>query len=380
MNKKLAITLGIMGGIIIGALIMFLVLGGNKSKPEEPKETESVIIKFATDGGMKVDDYKIPKGSMGVLPKTTKDGYEFLGWYLNDTEITDTYVFNENITVKAKWEILKEEAKTFKVTYDAKGGTKVNPTTVTCGKTLKLPKNPTRNGYKFVAWEDKNGKTILNGALLSCEDVTLYAKWEQVKVTPTPTSKITPTPEVKITYTCPSGYTLSGSKCIIEATPKEKCPDGTKIDGTLCINTSVSNGGNRVCKEDTVSIDGKGHTWTGKGVYHFYGNSYGKCAYYKWVNYTTKEQCDAIRINDPQNHKTVWVSDLNGCYAEDKMGNYETVCASDYKYYSSSELSSKFNIHDNGKCLKVVSKVKYCDSDYTLSNNKCQKTINATVK
>ena len=71
---------------------------------------------------------------------------------------------------------------------------------------------------------------------------------------------------------------------------------------------------------------------------------------------------------------------MNGCYAEDKMNNYEIVCSSDYQYYTSAELSSKFNIHDNAKCLKKVAKTKYCDEGYTLTSGKCIKTIDATLK
>ena len=62
------------------------------------------------------------------------------------------------------------------------------------------------------------------------------------------------------------------------------------------------------------------------------------------------------------------------------MNNYETVCASDYQYYSSGDLSSKFGIHDNGKCLKKVAKNPSCDDGYALTNNKCVKTIDATLK
>ena len=62
------------------------------------------------------------------------------------------------------------------------------------------------------------------------------------------------------------------------------------------------------------------------------------------------------------------------------MNNYETVCSSDYNFYSSSELSSKFGIHDNGKCLRKVSKTSYCDEGFTLTSGKCIKTIDATLK
>ena len=293
----------LIGGIITGVLLM------NKKKPvpdpvPAPPKIEKVIITFDADGGEKVDNLEIDKGAQVLLPSTTKEGYTFAGWYLNDTEIKSTYVYNESITVKAKWEKIKEEEKTFKVTFDSKGGSKVNAMTIVCGKTLTLPKNPTKSGYKFISWVDKNEKPILNGAKLSCENVTLYAKWEEVKkeepkTEPAPTPE--PTPEPQKTYTCPSGYTLSGTKCTIEGSSHETCPSDTKVDGSLCIRTSDNNAGTRQCKEDTVAIDGKGHTWTGRGDYYMAG--FGHCAYYKWTNITNQNDC-TTNIN----RKAVWVS------------------------------------------------------------------------
>ena len=378
MNKKTIIILcSILGAIALCCATVFITIAVMNHNKE-------VTIQFDVDGGVAVPDLKVKKGKTATLPSTTKENHLFEGWYFNDKEITSTYHFNKDITVKAKWKEITEEVKTFKVVYDSKGGSAVSETTVECEKPLTLPANPTRSGYTFDGWEDSNGKVILNGALLTCEDVTLTAKWvknEEPKKEETkkeePKKEETPKEEPKKEYTCPDGYTLNGVKCSIEGTVHEKCPTDTTADGSLCIRTTDSNEGERVCKEYTVSIDGKGHTWTGGGDYYYIPNAYGNCAYYKWTDYTTKEQCE--NANDTY-HKTKWVSYLNGCYAETKMNNYETVCSSDYQFYSSSELSSKFGIHNNGRCLKKVAKTKYCDEGYTLTSGKCIKTIDATVK
>ena len=69
----------------------------------------------------------------------------------------------------------------YTVTFDSKGGSKVSPVKINCelgGATVKLPKAPTKDFYEFRVWEDKHGTPILDGALLTCEDVTLYAVWE----------------------------------------------------------------------------------------------------------------------------------------------------------------------------------------------------------
>ena len=362
-NKKLPIIIiGIVLALVLIGVILFLVLGNRK-----------VTITFNENGGTVLAPMEVKKGAPVNLPDATKEGFAFEGWYLNEQKVPNPATFEENATLVAHY--IEETAKTMTITFDTQGGNKIEPMTIECDPVLNLPK-PTRSGYKFLQWQDKNEVPISNETKLVCGDLTLYAKWEkeaEKKSEAKPASS-----EAKKEYTCPSGYTLNGTKCTIETAAKEKCPDDTKVDGSLCIRTSDSNGGQRVCKEDTVSIDGKGHTYTGTGDYYFFGNSYGKCAYYKWKSYTTQTQCEqAYDIN----HKTTWVSELSGCYAETKMGNYETVCTGDYQYYSSSDLSSKFGIHDNGKCLRKVSKVKYCDTEgYTLSNGKCVKTIEATLK
>ena len=363
-NKKLGIILAaILGLLIIATVVCLLVFRGNK-----------ITVSFV-DGETVISTLNVKKGEKINLPGVEREGYDLEGWYYNNEKLRDGVFFTENAIVIARW--LEQSKPTMRIVFDTDGGKDLEPITIECDSELKLP-TPTRDGYKFVNWLDKNEVIISNETKLACEDVSLKAKWEKEEATATPTTKPTPTPTTKPKeYTCPNGYTLNGTKCTIEGTVREKCPSDTKADGTLCIRTSDSNGGDRVCKSDTVSIDGKGHTWTGQGDYYFFGNSYGKCAYYWWQSYTTQSQCEGAH---DINHKTTWVSELGKCYAETKMNNYETVCSGDYQYYSSDELSSKFGIHDGGKCLRKVSKEKYCDSGYTLTNNKCIKTIDATEK
>lgn len=378
--KKKIIIISIILAVALIVCGCFLLLGnGGKGKENNDKKDinnkpvtkEEIIITFDSDGGSNVENIKIEKGKTTVLPTTTKEKHSFLGWYLDEEKITEEYVFEKDTTLKAKWEEIKEDVKTFIVTFNSNGGSSINKLTIECGKLLPALSKPTKNGYTFVSWADKNGKVISGGAKLSCENITLYANWEKVE------TKTETKTETKKTYTCPDGYYLDGTKCKISKEPSKVCPSGTKVDGDLCIRTSDVNAGTRQCKEDTVSIDGKGHTWTGRGDYYYIPNAYGKCAYYKWSSITNESDC-IQNIN----RKAVWVSQLNGCYAETKMNNYETICDNSYKYYSSDELSSKFGIHDNGKCLKKVDKEEICDTanGYVLTAGSCIKTIDATIK
>ena len=84
----------------------------------------------------------------------------------------------------------KEEDKkeTITITFDTKGGSIIDSITIGKDAELTLPKEPTRDGYTFKGWVDKNETPIYNKVLL-IEDTTLYAVWEKVenKITSTKT-------------------------------------------------------------------------------------------------------------------------------------------------------------------------------------------------
>lgn len=359
--------------IVVGVVALFgvlaIVLNKKPAKDPVPSDNtevkEKVTITFNTDGGEAVEKLEVDKGSQVLLPSTVKSGYTFTGWYLNDTEITSTYIFNENITVTAKWEKIKETEKTFKVTFDSKGGSKVSTMTIVCGKTLTLPKNPTKDGYTFNGWEDKNGKSILNGAKLSCENVTLYAKWNKVEE-----PKKEETKEPQKTYTCPTGYTLNGTKCTIEENVKEKCGErGFDYNGKcVTITGSARKDTQRSCPKENVTymsfagqVDGKVVNW---GLYG--------CAYYK-TNDTTSDACTS--------HGFKWVTPENACYVKWISNNTINTCdhLNNYAYITNPNTYEGVN-GLNGGCFPVSDKIKYCSDGFELANNKCVKTIDATLK
>ena len=76
----------------------------------------------------------------------------------------------------------KEENKkeTITITFDTKGGSKINSITINKDTEFTLPTDPTFKGYTFKGWVDKNETPIYNKVLLA-EDTTLYAVWEKVE-------------------------------------------------------------------------------------------------------------------------------------------------------------------------------------------------------
>lgn len=122
-------------------------------------------------------------------------GENFIDWYEvisveDDSDILakDSFDFEtkikENKTLKAVYKAeQKEEEKeieTIKITFDSKGGSKINSVTINAGAKLSFPKSPTRNGYTFVSWTLANGKEVKNNTVFK-ENTTLYAKWNKVE-------------------------------------------------------------------------------------------------------------------------------------------------------------------------------------------------------
>ena len=78
---------------------------------------EYITIKFNTNTIYDIDDIKIIKGSkIDELPLIKKEGYTFLGWYMNDEEYTNKELYSDTI-LEAKFEETKEELKIGDIVY-----------------------------------------------------------------------------------------------------------------------------------------------------------------------------------------------------------------------------------------------------------------------
>lgn len=72
-------------------------------------------------------------------------------------------------------------ATTYTVTFESEGGSPVAPVTVAEGGKVKKPSEPTREGYYFGGWWNKNKQgnysTAYNFSKAVKKDLTLYARW-----------------------------------------------------------------------------------------------------------------------------------------------------------------------------------------------------------
>jgi uncharacterized repeat protein (TIGR02543 family) len=117
----------------------------------------------------------------------TRDGYNFVGWYLDqegNTLADDTLMGRTDVSVYAKWE------KVVHINYDlnatdATRGNGVASEVLETGSKLSdaahYSNDPIRAGYTFEGWYlDKDGKTLADNTIIGGNDVTVYAKWTKI--------------------------------------------------------------------------------------------------------------------------------------------------------------------------------------------------------
>lgn len=110
-----------------------------------------------------------------------RDGFVFLGWFLNDEEFDFETAITENINLVAKWE---DASQVMNVKFmDGVEEYLVIP--VVSGAKVEKPEDPVKEGFVFVAWQldgvDFDFDTEIE------ENIVLVAKWEEVEVPLEPT-------------------------------------------------------------------------------------------------------------------------------------------------------------------------------------------------
>ena len=129
-------------------------------------------VTFNTDGGSVIIPQTVEDGNLATEPKApTKEGHNFLGWYLNDNEYKFIRPVREDITLTAKW-----ERKTYTVTFNTNGGNSGTQKKVKHGDTVDAY-FAYKAKHTLIGWY--NGDTQWNFKVDTVtEDITLTAKWE----------------------------------------------------------------------------------------------------------------------------------------------------------------------------------------------------------
>ena len=148
---------------------------------QEQTAQEYTVTFDANGGSVSTTSTTTKDGKLESLPAPTNDGYDFLGWYTEETggeKVTTDTVFTKDTTIYAHWQ--KQAAQEYTVTFDANGGS-VNPSsaTTTDGKLGSLP-TPTNDGYDFLGWyTQKDGGDEVTTDTVFTKDTTIYAHWQK---------------------------------------------------------------------------------------------------------------------------------------------------------------------------------------------------------
>ena len=354
-DKKRRIIIEIIGGFVLLAIIIFLVFFLNRKYE----------VSFYLNNGTDVQVVYVKHNKI-LNPSNIKGkedlGESFVDWYeivevkdgkdiLAEKPFDFKTKINRNVKLKA---IFNDDVKTFTIKFDSKGGSEVKDIVIYENVKLKLPTEPSKSGYKFVGWEDKNGTPIYNGALLS-EDTTLYAKWKKIKENKTTTKEKTQKDNKNtVSYYCESGYVLNGTKCTKTETKNAtgRCPQGFSAgawDYDYC-TTEIDP------EEEYRCIDKMGY----KESEAVLDSTTNYCYYRKDYAVSDPTNCSS------HGHGRVY---YNGyCYYAKYEAEFITYCA------------GGANVNSSGMCDLRMKKVFNCENGWTLENKKCTKTTVVDAK
>lgn len=198
-KRKIRVIIGVILSLIILVILVALIFNTsalikntNNKNNEYPKEKNNTIeiidltknnsdISCLNEEEFYKDEtyiYYLPCNSKYISVIYNEEKFDIKTALTNKIiKLTDLDKYNIKYIKK---EISKEETnKIITISFDTKGGSKVDSISLDNNQAFRLPENPTYNGYIFKGWIDKNNNKITNETIFK-EDTTLYAIWEKV--------------------------------------------------------------------------------------------------------------------------------------------------------------------------------------------------------
>ena len=133
----------------------------------------------------------------------------------------------------------------YTITFDTNGGNEITSIDVKNNQIVKLPEAPKKDGYKFVAWINENGKVIIILSINPTKAGYFFAGWgDKGGNTITNDTIVNDNMTIKAIwkepYTCPADCKTigDGSKCtkttIKDVVTYTGCPSGTETVEKFC--------------------------------------------------------------------------------------------------------------------------------------------------
>lgn len=133
-------------------------------------------VTFDTNGGNLIAPVMVKDNKTLIEPTDPqKENYVFKGWLDGEKLYDFNSPVTSELTLKALWEEIPEDEKTYTITFDTDGGSEVTPLKVQANSYVAKPVDPTKEGYTFKGWYLNNKLFSWNFRITS--NVDLKAMW-----------------------------------------------------------------------------------------------------------------------------------------------------------------------------------------------------------
>ncbi len=160
-------------------LYLLIVLSIISCKGNFTPTPQKCVVTFDSDGGNKIPYQEVEQGHTVTEPVVpVKKDCIFSGWYIEDTLFDFSTPITSDITLKAKW-----NKKSFTVTFDSDGGSKITTQVIEINNTVTKPENPSKEDYVFLGWFFE--ESLFDFSTPVTTNINLKAKWNKKTFTVT---------------------------------------------------------------------------------------------------------------------------------------------------------------------------------------------------